>query len=71
MYSLNAVEVVQLKPIKPSVPLQMIDEERRNINSVKFIFPTVQSNASQNHPTVLVITLISSVVLNKLKLHLP
>lgn len=42
--SLNATEVVQLGLMK------LIHEERRNINSCRFILPTEKSHASRNPP---------------------
>lgn len=47
---LNATEIVQLLPIKPSLPLQLINEERRKTIRGGFIRPTIQSYASKKNP---------------------
>lgn len=46
--SLNTIDVEQLIPIKPLVPLQLINDERLNISFVTFILPT--AHVSQSPP---------------------
>lgn len=66
VFNLNTIEVVQVVPFKPSLPLQLSKEERRNINCVTFILPMIQSHASQNPPQSSHDIVGSSLVRNKL-----